>query len=68
MFWDLVCYLIGHRLVESRDGFRCICVRCGSWWLSEVIDLQSAVDRWLDDESFIRTEIPRDARGNSYAK
>ena len=55
----IICYLSGHRTVKSRDGFRWLCVRCEDDWLVELSGtLQKYVDKWLNDEAFIRTDMP----------
>lgn len=56
----IICWLFGCKTFKSRDGFRWLCVRCENDWLVELVDgtLQDYVDKWLDDEAFIRTDIP----------
>jgi len=55
----MICRLFGHKVVKSRDGLRWLCVRCEDEWLVELHGtLAYWVDKWLDDEAFIRTDIP----------
>lgn len=56
----ITCRLFGHRTVKSCDGLRWMCVRCEETWLikSDTAFLDEAVKKWLNDEAFIRTDIP----------
>lgn len=56
----IICWLSGHRTIKDCDGVHWVCVRCEDMWLIEVDDsmLGEAIEKWLNDEAFIRTDIP----------
>jgi hypothetical protein len=55
----ITCWLFGCKTIKSRDGLRWMCVRCEEDWLVELDGtLQGYIDKWLNDEAFIRTDMP----------
>ena len=55
----IICWLFDCKTFKSRDGLRWICIRCEEEWLVALDGtLQEWVDKWLNDEAFIRTDMP----------